>query len=95
MVATGITTNGERESLGINIGDSKNGAFWTEFHSGLRERGLSGVELVVSDVHLGLMAAIAQVFTGRPGSAMDSWAMWSSTLPKPASLCWGATGRAA
>jgi transposase-like protein len=64
VVATGITTNGEREILGINVGDSEDRAFWTEFLSGLRERGLSGVELVVSDAHVGLKAAIAQVFIG-------------------------------
>ncbi|HEY2562165.1 MAG TPA: IS256 family transposase [Acidimicrobiales bacterium] len=64
VVATGITTNGEREILGINVGDSEDRAFWTEFLSGLRQRGLSGVELVVSDAHVGLKTAIAQVFIG-------------------------------
>jgi putative transposase len=64
VVATGISANGEREILGINVGDSEDQAFWTEFLSGLRGRGLSGVELVVSDAHVGLKAAIAQVFIG-------------------------------
>jgi putative transposase len=64
VVATGISANGEREILGINVGDSEDRAFWTEFLSGLRGRGLSGVELVVSDAHVGLKAAIAQVFIG-------------------------------
>jgi putative transposase len=64
VVATGITANGEREILGINVGDSEDRAFWTGFLSGLRQRGLSGVELVVSDAHVGLKAAIAQVFIG-------------------------------
>jgi putative transposase len=64
VVATGVTTNGEREVLGIDIGDSENEVFWTEFLSSLRGRGLTGVELVVSDAHLGLRAAITKVFIG-------------------------------
>jgi putative transposase len=64
VVATGVTTNGDREVLGIDIGDSEDEVFWTEFLSSLRQRGLAGVELVVSDAHLGLKAAIAKVFIG-------------------------------
>lgn len=64
VVATGVTTNGEREILGIDIGDSEDEVFWTEFLSSLRQRGLQGVELVVSDAHLGLRAAIDKVFIG-------------------------------
>jgi len=43
---------------------------WTEFLQSLRERGLHGVQLVISDSHLGLKAAIAKVFPGRAGSAV-------------------------
>jgi putative transposase len=64
VVATGVTTNGDREILGIDIGDSEDEVFWTEFLSALRRRGLHGVELVVSDAHLGLRAAITKVFIG-------------------------------
>ena len=64
VVATGVTTNGDREVLGIDIGDSEDEVFWTEFLSALRQRGLQGVELVVSDAHLGLRAAITKVFIG-------------------------------
>jgi putative transposase len=64
VVATGVTTNGDREVLGISIGDSEDEVFWSEFLASLRQRGLSGVELVVSDAHLGLKAAIAKVFIG-------------------------------
>jgi putative transposase len=39
-------------------------AFWTSFFQGLRARGLAGVQLVISDHHLGLKAAIAAVFVG-------------------------------
>src|SRR3954470_3072216 len=64
VVATGVTATGDREVLGVDVGDSENGAFWTAFLQGLRARGLSGVQLVISDHHLGLKAAIAAVFIG-------------------------------
>ena len=64
VVATGVTANGDREVLGVAVGDSEDGAFWTAFLQGLRARGLGGVQLVISDHHLGLKAAIASVFIG-------------------------------
>jgi transposase-like protein len=64
VIATGVTATGDREVLGIDVGDSEDGAFWTAFLKGLRARGLDGVELVISDHHLGLKAAIAAVFIG-------------------------------
>lgn len=64
VIATGVTRNGDREVLGVAVGDSEDGAFWTAFLQGLRARGLAGVQLVISDHHLGLKAAIASVFIG-------------------------------
>ena len=64
VVATGVTANGDREVLGVDVGDSEDGAFWTAFLKGLRARGLTGVQLVISDHHLGLKEAIASVFIG-------------------------------
>jgi transposase-like protein len=64
VIATGVTALGDREVLGIDVGDSEDGAFWTAFLKGLRARGLGGVELVISDHHLGLKAAIGAVFVG-------------------------------
>jgi len=64
VIATGITATGDREVLGIDVGDSEDGAFWTAFLRSLRARGLTGVKLVISDHHLGLKAAIAAVFIG-------------------------------
>ena len=64
MIATGVTSAGDREVLGIEVGDSEDGAFWTAFLRSLRARGLSGVKLVISDHHLGLKAAISSVFIG-------------------------------
>jgi putative transposase len=64
VVATGVTATGDREVLGVDVGDSEDGAFWTAFLKGLRARGLGGVQLVISDHHLGLKEAIASVFVG-------------------------------
>ena len=64
VVATGISANGEREVLGLAVGDSEDKAFWCELLRSLRQRGLSGVRLVISDHHLGLKEAIAEVMIG-------------------------------
>ncbi|MDA8203668.1 MAG: IS256 family transposase [Chloroflexi bacterium] len=64
VIATGVTTSGDREVLGLAVGDSEDGAFWTAFLRSLRARGLSGVRLVISDAHEGLKAAIGAVLLG-------------------------------
>lgn len=64
IVATGVASDASREVLGISIGDSEDAVFWTEFLQSLRLRGLGGVQLVISDAHLGLKAAISRVFPG-------------------------------
>lgn len=64
VIAIGVTDTGEREVLGFDIGTSEDRAFWTEFLRGLKERGLRGVRLVISDAHLGLRQAISEVLTG-------------------------------
>jgi putative transposase len=64
VVATGVTATGDREVLGLAVGDSEDGAFWTAFLRSLRARGLAGVQLVISDAHEGLKAAIGAVLLG-------------------------------
>ncbi|MET7922372.1 IS256 family transposase, partial [Streptomyces avermitilis] len=64
VIATGVTEDGGREVLGVMVGDSETEAFWTEFLRHLRERGLSGVRLVIGDHHSGLVAAIGKVILG-------------------------------
>jgi hypothetical protein len=64
MIATGVTVAGDREVLGVDVGDSEDGPFWTAFLKTLRARGPAGVQLVVSDHHLGLKQAIGAVFLG-------------------------------
>ena len=64
VIAVGVRATGEREVLGLDVGPSEDGAFWTQFLRGLVARGLSGVRLVTSDAHEGLKRAIAAVVQG-------------------------------
>ena len=64
VVATGITEEGNREVLGVMVGDSETEVFWSAFLRSLRERGLTGVRLVISDSHSGLVKAIRKVMLG-------------------------------
>jgi len=67
VVAMGVSSDGlhkHREVLGMDVGDSEDGAFWTALLRGLKARGLHGVGLVISDAHAGLKRAIAAVFQG-------------------------------
>jgi putative transposase len=64
VIATGVTADGGREVLGLDVGDSEDGAFWTAFLRSLRARGLGGVQLVISDAHTGLKQAISAVMAG-------------------------------
>ena len=64
MIATGVAADGYREVLGFAVGDSEDGAFWTAFLRSLKARGLAGTQLVISDAHTGLKAAIAAVLLG-------------------------------
>ena len=61
IVAVGVNSDGRREVLGMDIGPSEAEAFWTAFLRKLRQRGLRGVKLVISDAHDGLKAAIAKL----------------------------------
>src|SRR5689334_3745980 len=64
VVATGVGADGRREVLGFAVGDSEDGAFWTAFLRSLKARGLAGTQLVISDAHTGLRAAISAVLLG-------------------------------
>jgi hypothetical protein len=55
--AVGVNAEGYRETLGIDVVTSEDGAGWTAFLRGLVARGLSGVRLVISDAHAGLTDA--------------------------------------
>ena len=64
VVATGVTAQGQREVLGVDVGDSEAETFWTGFLRSLKARGLCGVRLVISDAHEGLKGAIRKTLQG-------------------------------
>jgi putative transposase len=64
LVATGVNAAGCREILGLDVVTSEDGAGWLAFCRGLVARGLSGVRLVISDAHPGLVDAISSTLPG-------------------------------
>jgi putative transposase len=61
VIAYGVHESGRREILGFDVGEAETEAFWRDFLKSLIARGLTGVQLVVSDAHEGLKAAIARL----------------------------------
>jgi putative transposase len=61
VIAHGVHETGRREIIGLDVGEAETEAFWTTFLRGLVKRGLTGVQLAISDAHPGLKAAIAKV----------------------------------
>lgn len=64
LIAIGINQEGQREILGFEVGDGESYQTWSDFFSGLKSRGLAGVDFVVSDNHGGLIKAIREQFSG-------------------------------
>lgn len=64
MIVIGISSSGHREILSLDIGHSENEHQWSEVFQGLKARGLSGVQYVVSDDHKGLVKALKRFFQG-------------------------------
>ncbi len=62
LVAVGVNMDGRREILGIDLANRESKTSWRDFLISLKERGLTGVQLVVSDAHEGLRRAIEEVF---------------------------------
>ena len=64
LVATGVNGDGHREVLGVKVATSETKEAWNVFFADLVARGLSGVKLVTSDAHAGLVEAIAANLPG-------------------------------
>jgi transposase-like protein len=64
LVTVGFTSKGQREILDWRVGDSESESNWSEVLSSLKDRGLRGVKLVVSDAHRGIRAAVARHLQG-------------------------------
>ena len=63
VLAYAVHESGYREVIGLDVGECETEAFWRSFLRSLVTRGLGGVQLVVSDAHAGLKAAIGQVLS--------------------------------
>ena len=74
LVATGVNADGRREVLGMRVATSETASAWNQFFADLVARGLSGVLLVTSDAHAGLVEAIAANLPG---------ASWQRELDAP------------
>jgi putative transposase len=64
LIVTGIREDGYREILGAQIAESEDSGFWSELFRDLKDRGLEGVEMVISDAHKGIQKAIETSFLG-------------------------------
>jgi transposase-like protein len=64
LVAVGVNADGQREVLGLDVASDEDGAGWLAFLRSLTARGLSGVKLVISDAHRGLVSAIGAALPG-------------------------------
>ncbi len=64
LIVSGISAQGRREMLTWRLGDSESEATWREVFAELKRRGVNGVELVTSDAHKGLRAALGREFPG-------------------------------
>lgn len=64
LVAIGFNEEGQREILGMLVGDSESEESWKEFFSWLKSRDLRGVDFVISDSHAGLVKAVKTAFQG-------------------------------
>lgn len=64
LLITAVNAEGHREILGLRVADSESEASWLETFRWLKERGLAGVEILVSDDHRGLVAALRRAFQG-------------------------------
>ena len=63
IIAVGVNRDGRREVLGMDVGPSEAETFWVDFLRKLVRRGLKGVELVISDAHEGIKAAVTRVLS--------------------------------
>lgn len=66
LMASGVKRDGKRSILGVSVSQSEAETHWRAFLEGLVKRGLSGVQLIISDDHAGMESARKAVFTGIP-----------------------------
>ncbi len=99
LIVAGVRDDGRRELLGLSLGDSESEATWGEMFADLKRRKLAGVELLVSDAHQGIRAAVARHFQGaawqrckgRFASKSISCAKCCARPPRATTRSWPAT----
>jgi putative transposase len=64
LIAIGVDWEGRRQVLAVDLANRESASSWKDFLQALRDRGLNGVEFVVSDDHPGLKRAVAEVLSG-------------------------------
>lgn len=64
LIVLGINSEGMREILAVEVADTENETTWSDLFRDLKRRGLAGVQLVTSDAHEGIKAAVARYFQG-------------------------------
>jgi len=64
LIAKGVNRSGKRDIIGVDVCNNENETNWSDFFQGLKDRGLKGVKLVVSDAHGGLVSAIERYYPG-------------------------------
>ncbi|SNS00097.1 Transposase, Mutator family [Blastococcus mobilis] len=80
LVATGVNADGHRDILGLQVTSAEDGAGWLAFFRDLTARGLTGVQLVTSDAHRGLVEAIGAALPGASWQRCRThWACKEST----------------
>lgn len=61
-IAIGISAQGKREIIGLTLSDGESVSTWSSFFKHLKDRGLKGVKMVISDAHSGLVCAVKESF---------------------------------
>ena len=83
VVATGAASEGNREILGCDVGATETEGFRQQFLGSLRDRGLTGMRLVISDAHRGLAAAAGRHFQGAARQrCRGGCALWRGAFPR-------------
>ena len=95
LLATGVNGDGHREILGLDVTSREDGAGWLAFLRGLVARRLSGVRLVTSDAHSGLVAAIGATLPGASWQRCRTHYAVINRPSWPASSGWVGVGLAA
>jgi transposase-like protein len=86
VIATGVNADGHREVMGVDVITTEDGAGWLAFLRDLVARGLSGVQLVISDAHAGLVQAIGAALPGATWQRCRTHFAWNlrTRVPKAA-----------